>query len=65
MQDAFFHLNFTNLQGILAQKIYDMCTIFCHFSDIKNAKWSQQPSILGQLVSSEPQHTEISYPKES
>ena len=64
MQDALFHLNFTNLQGILAQKIY-MRTIFCQFSDIKNAKRSQQPSILIQLVSSEPQHTEISYHKES
>ena len=24
------------MQGILAQKFYDACTVFCQFSDIKN-----------------------------
>ena len=32
----FFHLNFLNAQGILAQKIYNAHTIFCQFSDTKN-----------------------------
>ena len=36
MRDAFFHLNFVNAQGILAQKIYNLPAIFCQFSDIKN-----------------------------
>ena len=61
----FFHLNFLNAQGILAQKIYKLWTIFCQFSDIKNVGQSQQSSILGQLVASELQHTRISCAKES
>ena len=60
-----FHLNFLNVQGILAQKLYDANTIFRQFSDIKNGGWSQQPSVLGQIVTGEPQHTGISWPKES
>ena len=32
---CFFHLNFLNARGILAQKIYNVHPIFCHFSDIK------------------------------
>ena len=53
---VFFHLNFLNAQGILAQRIYDACTIFRQFSDVKSGGQSQQPSILGQLVSGKPQH---------
>ena len=61
----FFHPNFLNARVILAQKIYNACTIFHQFSDVKNGGQSQQPSILGQLVTSEPQRTRISCPKES
>ena len=32
----FFHLNFLNEQGILAQKIYKVHTVFHQLSDIKN-----------------------------
>ena len=32
----FYHLNFLNVQGILAQKIYNVHAIFCQFSDVKN-----------------------------
>ena len=32
----FYHLNFLNVQGILAQKIYNVRAIFCQFSDVKN-----------------------------
>ena len=48
----FFDLNFLNVQGILAQKIYNAHIIF-------------QPSALDQLVTGEPQPTRISCPKES
>ena len=61
----FFHLNFLNVQGILAQKIYNAHAIFCQFSVTKDGEWSQQPSILCQLVTSESQCTGISCPKES
>ena len=47
---CFFHLNFLNAQGILAQKIYNVHAIFCQFSDVINGKRSQQPSVLCQLV---------------
>ena len=59
------HLNFVNVQGILAQGIYDVHAIFPQFSDVKNGVQSQQPSILRQLVFGEPQCTEISHPEES
>ena len=62
---CFFDLNFLNVQGILAQKIYNAHTIFREFSSIKNEGWSQQPSTLDQLVTGEPQPTRISCPKES
>ena len=61
----FFHLNFLVVRGILAQKTYNARTIFCQFSDVKNGGRSQQPSTLDQLVTSEPQRTGISCPKES
>ena len=61
----FFDLNCLNVQGILAQKIYNAHTIFCEFSSIKNEGRSQQPSALDQLVTGEPQSTRISCPKES
>ena len=32
----FFHLNFLNAQGILAQKFYNGHAIFCQFSDVKH-----------------------------
>ena len=61
----FFHLNFLNTRGILAQKIYNVRAIFYQFSDVKNMGQSQQPTILGQLVTGKPQRTRINRPKES
>ena len=61
----FFYLNFLNAQGILAQKIFNVHAIFRQFSDIKMGNDPKQPSALGQLVTSEPQCTRISCPKES
>ena len=58
----FFHLNFLNVRGIFAQKIYNVHTIFCQFSDIKSRGQSQQSSILSQLVTGEPQRTRINRP---
>ena len=58
----FFHLNFLNAPGILAQKIYNPHAIFHQFSDVKNGGQSQQQSALYQFVTSESQHTEISCP---
>ena len=37
----FFHLNFLNVPGILAPKIYDAGAIFCQFFDIENGGQSQ------------------------
>ena len=51
----FSHLNFLNAWGILAQRIFNIYAIFCGFSDVKNGEPSQQPSLIGQLVSDEPQ----------
>ena len=62
---CFFHLNFVNAQHILVEKSYNAHTIFCQFSDVKNGVWSQQPSVLGQLVTGEPQRTRISCPKKT
>ena len=61
----FFDLNFLNVQGILAQKIYNAHAIFREFSSIKNGGRSQQLSALDQLVTGEPQPTRISCLKES
>ena len=61
----FFHLNFLNARGILTQKIYNARAIFRQFSDINNGGQGQQPSVLAQLVTGEPQHTGISHPKGS
>ena len=49
---CFFHQNFLNVQGILAQKFYDARTIFCQFSDIKNGDdpSSQVSSVTWFLV---------------
>ena len=63
MCDAVFHLNFLDVRVILAQKICD--TIFRQFSDVKNRGRFQQSSVLGQLISGEPQRSRISRPKES
>ena len=65
MSDASFHLSFLNARGILAQKIYNARTIFRQFSEIKNGGRSKQPSVLGQMVTSEPQQSRINRPKES
>ena len=46
----FFHLNFLNEQGTLAQKIYNVHTIFCQFFDVKNGGYFQQPSILAECA---------------
>ena len=51
------HLTFLNERCILAQGIYSAHPIFYQFSDVKNGGQFQQPSILGQMVTSEPQHT--------
>ena len=61
---VFFHLNFLNVRGILAQKSI-MRVHFRRFSDVKSVGRYQRPSVLGQLVTSEPQHTRISHPQES
>ena len=61
----FSHLNFLNARSILAKKIYNAHSIFCQFSDIKNVGRSQQPRVLGQLVTSEPQRNGIGCPKDS
>ena len=53
----FFDLNLPNVQGILAEKICNVHTIFRQFSNIKNEGRSQQPSALGQLVTGDPQTT--------
>ena len=61
----FFHLRFLNVRGILAQNMYNACTIFCQFSNVKNGGQSPQPSIFGQLVTSDPERIGISCAKES
>ena len=53
----FFDLNLPNVQGILAEKICNVHTIFRQFSNIKNEGRSQQSSALGQLVTGDPQTT--------
>ena len=49
----FFHVNSLNARDILAQKIYNVHTIFRQFSDVVNGRQSQQTSILCQLVTGE------------
>ena len=61
----FFHLNFLNAQGILAQKCIMHVLFFCQFSDVKDGGQSQQLSVLSQLVTGEPQRTGLSHPKKS
>ena len=57
----FLHLNFLNVQGILAQNMYNVCVcVFRQFSNVKSGRRSQQPSVFSQLVTSEPQRTSIS-----
>ena len=53
----FFDLNLLNAQGILAEKICNVHTIFRQFSNIKNEGRSQQSSSLCQLVTGEHQPT--------
>ena len=53
----FFDLNLLNAQGILAEKICNVHTIFRQFSNIKNEGRSQQSSALCQLVTGEHQPT--------
>ena len=62
---CFFHLNFLNVQGTSAQKLNNVLAISHQFSEDINGEWSQQPSILYQLVTGESQHTGISCPKEN
>ena len=61
----FLHLNFLNVRGTLAQKIYNVNAIFRRFSDVIDRGQSQQRSVLCQLVTGEFQGTGISCPKES
>ena len=61
----FFSPKFSKCTRYFGQKIYNALVNFHQFSDVKNGRCSQQPSILGQLVTSEPQCTGISCPKES
>ena len=49
----FFHLNDPNVRGILVKKSIMHTLFFCQFSDIKNGVRFKQPSVLGQLVTSE------------
>ena len=65
MRDTFFQLNFLNVQGIFSQKKYIVIAIFRQFSDVKNGGQFQQPYILAQLVTSQPQRIRTSYAKES
>ena len=60
---CFFSPKFSIYGGILAQKIYRAGTIFCQSSDVKNKGQSQQPSIISQLATGEPQHIELSIRK--
>ena len=60
MRDAcFFHLNFLNARGILAQKIYNASAIFRQSSDVKNWWRPQRPSVIGQLVPVSPSAPEL------
>ena len=61
----FLHLNFLNVRGTLAQKIYNVNAIFRRFSGVIDRGQSQQRSVLCQLVTGESQGTGISCPKES
>ena len=61
----YFHLNFLNARGTLAQKIYNAYAIFYQFSKVKNGGRSQQASILCQLITDESQSIQISCSKES
>ena len=65
MCDAFFHLNFLNARGFLAQKICDVHVSFCQLSGVKNGGHSQEPCFLGQFITGEHQRSRISCPKES
>ena len=58
-----FHLNFLNVWGILAQKIYNECAIFYSILWHSRMEQSQPPSLLGQLIFHELQHTGISHLK--
>ena len=44
-QYVFFHLNFLNVKGFLAQKFFNVLAIFHQFSDFKNGGQSHQTSI--------------------
>ena len=56
MHNAFFSSKFSKCMGyFLAQRIFNIYAIFCGFSDVKNGEPSQQPSLISQLVSDEPQ----------
>ena len=52
-QVFFFHLNFLNVQGILAQKINNVHAIFCQFSDFKNGTipTTKRPRAVGTGIS--------------
>ena len=45
---CFFHLNFLNVRGTLAQKIYNAHAIFLQFSEVINGGRSQQPDDLSK-----------------
>ena len=53
MCDAFFSPKWSKYARYFSQKIYNAHAIFCQFSDIKNGGRFKQPSVLGQLVTSE------------
>ena len=65
VRDAFFSPKFSKCARYFSPKIYDARAIFRQFSDVKNGGRYQHPSVLGQLVSKEPQGTGISHLKES
>ena len=65
MHDPFFSPKFSKCMRYFSpENLHNVCAIFRQFSDVKNEGCFQQPSILGQLVSGEPQRTRISHPKE-
>ena len=63
MHDAFFSPKFSKCARYFSPKNLECAHHF--FQDVKNRGRSQQPNVLGQLVTSEPQHTRINRPKES
>ena len=65
MRDAFFSPKCSKCAWYFNPKTLNAHAIFRRFFDFKNMGRSQQPSVLGQLVTGEFQRTGISCHKES